>query len=102
MAAITALTSAVFFTYSLTIFLAIEKCKKTGADVATIHMGIITFRYNVLYGFCMLIFSILHILTDLIRPIGWALLGFAVIVTLITLVYVKSLWTWGKVKKILL
>lgn len=102
MAAITALTAGVFFTYSFTVFLAIEKCKETSADAATIRMGKYTFRFNVLYGFCMLSFSILYILTDLIWPLALTLLGFAVIVALISLVYAKFLWTRVDVKNILL
>ena len=102
MAAITALTAGVFFAYSFTVFLAIEKCKELSTDVTTMRMGKYTFRFNVLYGFCMLIFSILYILTDQIWPLALMLLGFVVIVTLISLVYSKFFWTRVDVKNILL
>ena len=105
MAAITALTAGVFFTYSFTVFLAIEKYKKTSADAATMRMGKYTFRYNVLFAICMLIFSILYILTDLIWPLALALLGFTVIVILISVINAKNaklFWTMVTIKNILL
>lgn len=102
MAAITALTAGVFFTYSFTVFLAIEKCKQTSADATTMRMGKYTFRFSVLYAICMLIFSILYILTDLIWPLALTLLGFTVIVTLISIISAKFFWTMVAVKNILL
>lgn len=102
MAAITALAAGIFFAYSVTVFLAIEKCKKESADATTMRMGKCTFRFNVLYAICMLIFSFLYILTDLIWPLALTLLGFTVIVTLISLINAKFFWTMVTVKNILL